>query len=47
MGLANREIAQTLFVIEKTIEAHLHRVFRKLAIRSRRQLPTLLAETGP
>ena len=46
-GLANREIAQTLFVTEKTIEAHLHRVFRKLAIRSRRQLPTLLAEAGP
>jgi DNA-binding CsgD family transcriptional regulator len=46
-GLVNREIAQALFVTEKTIEAHLHRVFRKLGIRSRRQLPTLLAEAHP
>jgi DNA-binding CsgD family transcriptional regulator len=46
-GLANREIAQALFVTEKTIEAHLHRVFRKLGIRSRRELPGLIAEAGP
>jgi DNA-binding NarL/FixJ family response regulator len=46
-GLANREIAQALFVTEKTIEAHLHRVFRKIGIRSRRDLPGLLAEASP
>jgi DNA-binding NarL/FixJ family response regulator len=43
-GLVNCKIAQALFVTEKTIEAHLHRVFRMLGIRSRCQLPTLLAE---
>ena len=37
--LANREIAQPLFVTEKTVETHLHRVFRKLDISSRRALP--------
>jgi DNA-binding CsgD family transcriptional regulator len=46
-GLVNREIAQALFVTEKTIEAHLHRVFRKLDIRSRRELPAVLAVGRP
>lgn len=34
----NREIAQTLFVTEKTVELHLTSVYRKLGIRSRYQL---------
>ena len=38
-GGTNREIAQTLFVTEKTVETHLGRAFRKLDISSRRQLP--------
>jgi DNA-binding CsgD family transcriptional regulator len=42
-GQTNREIAQTLFVTEKTIEAHLGRAFRKLDVNSRRQLPDVLA----
>jgi DNA-binding NarL/FixJ family response regulator len=46
-GLGNREIAQALFVTEKTVEAHLHRVFRKTGIRSRRQLPALLSQPHP
>ncbi len=37
------EIAQTLFVTEKTVETHLGRAFRKLDISSRRQLPDVLA----
>src|SRR5262249_552571 len=41
-GLGNREIAQALFVTEKTVETHLHRVFRKLGIASRRELPEQL-----
>ena len=44
-GLANREIAQALFVTEKTVEAHLGRAFRKLDIASRRQLPDVLASS--
>ena len=42
-GGTNREIAQTLFVTEKTVETHLGRTFRKLDISSRRQLWDLLA----
>jgi len=42
-GGTNREIAQTLFVTEKTVETHLGRAFRKLNISSRRRLPDVLA----
>jgi DNA-binding CsgD family transcriptional regulator len=41
-GGTNREIAQELFVTEKTVETHLGRAFRKLEISSRRQLPDVL-----
>ncbi len=43
-GSTNREIAQTLFVTEKTVETHLGRAFRKLDITSRRQLPDVLIQ---
>ncbi len=45
-GDTNREIAQALFVTEKTVETHLGRAFRKLDISSRRQLPDVLALSG-
>ncbi|MGZ4306637.1 MAG: response regulator transcription factor, partial [Solirubrobacteraceae bacterium] len=41
-GGTNREIAQTLFVTEKTVETHLGRAFRKLNVSSRRQLRDVL-----
>ena len=41
-GDTNRQIAQTLFVTEKTVETHLGRAFRKLDVSSRRQLPDVL-----
>jgi DNA-binding CsgD family transcriptional regulator len=37
-GQTNREIAQALFVTEKTVERHLSSAYHKLAIRSRHQL---------
>jgi DNA-binding NarL/FixJ family response regulator len=37
-GPTNREIAQTLVVTEKTVEAHLASCYRKLGIRSRGEL---------
>jgi DNA-binding CsgD family transcriptional regulator len=42
-GMTNREVAQALFVTQKTVEAHLARVFRKLGISSRVQLKAALA----
>jgi DNA-binding CsgD family transcriptional regulator len=44
-GLTNRDIALALFVTPKTVETHLHSVFRKLGISSRRELPVTLAAT--
>lgn len=41
-GHRNREIAGQLFVSEKTVEAHLSRVFRKLGLRSRTELARVL-----
>jgi DNA-binding CsgD family transcriptional regulator len=43
-GLTNREIAQALFVTVKTVETHLAHVFRKLDVRSRTELRTVLRE---
>jgi DNA-binding CsgD family transcriptional regulator len=42
-GLSNREIAAELFLGLKTVEMHLSRVYRKLDLRSRSQLPRALA----
>jgi DNA-binding CsgD family transcriptional regulator len=41
-GHTNREIAQALFVTEKTIERHLSSAYHKLGIRSRFQLATAI-----
>ncbi len=43
-GMTNRQIAQTLFVTVKTIEAHLSAAYHKLDITSRRELAGALAE---
>ena len=40
--LTNRQIAQTLFVTEKTVELHLTSAYRKLGIRSRFQLASMM-----
>jgi DNA-binding CsgD family transcriptional regulator len=41
-GLTNREVAQTLFVTEKTVEGHLGHAYQKLDISSRSELPRAL-----
>jgi DNA-binding NarL/FixJ family response regulator len=48
--LSNREVAQKLFVTEKTVELHLTNAYRKLGIRSRFQLSSVIpvpAEASP
>nr|ATY46584.1 LuxR family transcriptional regulator [Micromonospora sp. HK160111] len=42
MGYTNREIARKLFVTASTVEQHLTRVYRKLKISHRRELPSEL-----
>jgi DNA-binding CsgD family transcriptional regulator len=41
-GMTNRDIAQALFVTQKTVEMHLGSVYRKLGVQSRRSLPAAL-----
>jgi DNA-binding CsgD family transcriptional regulator len=45
-GNTNREIAQSLFLTVKTVEMHLSNAYRKLGVRSRRDLPEALAVTS-
>jgi DNA-binding CsgD family transcriptional regulator len=42
-GMTNREVAATLFLSPKTVEAHLSSVYRKLEIRSRAELGARVA----
>ena len=41
-GMSNSDIAQALYVTPKTVEIHLSSVYRKLGVRSRRDLPGAL-----
>jgi DNA-binding CsgD family transcriptional regulator len=45
-GQNNIEVAASLFVSRKTVEAHLTRVYRKLGIRSRTELARILLANG-
>ena len=41
-GRSNREIAERLFVTQRTVETHLTHAFQKLDVRTRAALPALL-----
>ena len=43
-GGSNRDIAQMLFVTPKTVEVHLSNAYRKLGVRSRRELAGALGD---
>jgi len=46
-GMTNREVAGKLFLSPKTIEYHLSQIYRKLDLRSRTQLASLMAQEMP
>ena len=45
-GPTNREIAQALFVTQRTVEVHLTSIYRKLGISSRSQLEAALSDSA-
>ncbi len=45
-GLSNREIAQGLFLSEKTVKAHLAAIFRKLGVTNRTQAAMMAVQMG-
>jgi len=45
-GRTNREIAGALWMSEKTVEAHLSRIYRKLGVRNRAELAGRRLEAG-
>ncbi|WP_410641678.1 helix-turn-helix transcriptional regulator [Amycolatopsis sp. lyj-346] len=47
MGCTNREIAEKLYVTASTVEQHLTRVYRKLNIKSRKDIPADLSANAP
>jgi DNA-binding NarL/FixJ family response regulator len=46
-GKSNKEVADQLFISERTIKAHLGSVFEKLGVRDRLQLALLVATISP
>jgi len=46
-GKSNREIAERLWVTQKTVETHLSRAYRKLGVKARAELEAALAEALP
>jgi DNA-binding NarL/FixJ family response regulator len=45
-GRSNRDIAQSLFLSEKTVKAHLASVFRKLGVTNRTQAAMMAVQMG-
>jgi len=45
-GLSNREIASTLYMSLRSVEAHLTKIYREYGVRSRAQLVGTLSASG-
>jgi non-specific serine/threonine protein kinase len=46
-GLTNREIADRLFIAERTAEGHVERIRAKLNVRTRAQIAAMVRPGGP
>jgi DNA-binding CsgD family transcriptional regulator len=46
VGYTNREISGKLYITISTVEQHLTRIYRKLNVRQRSDLPTSLLNIG-
>jgi len=46
LGKSNREVAEQLFISERTVKAHLGSIFEKLMVRDRLQLALLVASVS-
>ncbi len=44
--MSNREIATSLYMSERTVEAHLTRIYREYGVRSRAQLVKVWPSAG-
>lgn len=45
--LTNRQIASQLFISERTVATHVHKILEKLGLRSRTQIPAWARERQP
>jgi DNA-binding NarL/FixJ family response regulator len=45
-GLSNPQVAANLFMAQRTVEAHLSRIYRKLGVRSRTELANSIRHSG-
>ena len=45
-GRTNREVAEELFLSQHTVEWHLRRIYRKLAVRNRAELGAVVGRNG-
>jgi len=45
-GKSNKNIAEVLVISEATVEGHLHRIYRKLGVRSRAQAIVCVLRLG-
>ncbi len=46
-GFTNRQVAEELAITERTVEAHVSKILRKLKLRSRTQIATWTIQQGP